>query len=421
MRSANFSSDNLHVQFQYLNRNLSGLGLGDGMDSFKSLAHRSIQNLIQETVNREFEYQVGARIYERTGPKRLGYRKGLYARSLTTSFGRSDLLIPRLKDALDRGRVDYSLFDRYKRRHKEFDRMIVLSMILGFSTRKQKRFFRAFIGDAVSPQTASRLLETLKEDLNEFRARPIEDKYKYILIDGFWVKVKINGHVKKKVVLFVMGIDLQNKKEILAFKLAHGETEEEATSLLNDLYRRGLKGRHLKLVGSDGAKGIKAAIHMVYPYAGWQLCHVHVLRNLASHIRYKFKHRGPMMQEASLIYKSNTKKEAMMRFQVFCFKWQSKEPGAIRLFKQSFPETLRFYDFPEDRALISSTNSLERDHEEIRRRLKTQGYYQSIKALDLWIFGLIQELERQRQEQPPRRVRPSKILFTDTLESVHRS
>lgn len=421
MRSVNFSSDNLHIQLQYLNRNLQHLGMAEGMDNFNQKAQNAIQNIIQSTITSEFEYKIGARFYERTGPKRRGYRKGCYSRHLTTRFGRSEILVPRRQDALEYPSVDYSIFERYKRRHKEFDRMIVLSMILGLSTRKQKRFFREFIGDSVSPSTASRLLETLRIDLNEFRTRTLEDRYKYLLIDGFWVKVKINGQVKKKVILFVMGIDLQNKKEVIAFKLAHGETEEEVTGLLNDLYRRGLKGKHLKLVGSDGAKGIKAAISMVYPYAQWQLCYVHALRNLASHIRYKFKHRGPMMEDASKIYKSKTKKEALMRFQVFCFKWQPKEPGSVRRFKQSFPETLKFYDFPEDRDLISSTNSLERAQEEIRRRLKTQGYYQSLKSLDLWIFGIIQQLKEQRQEQQPRRVRPSKILVTDGYESLQRS
>ena len=421
MRSVNFSEDNLHVQLQYLNRNLKHLGLAEGMDLFNQKAQLAIQNLIQSTITDEFEHKIGARLYERTGPKRQGFRKGHYPRYLTTRFGRSEILVPRREDALGYPSMDYSIFDRYKRRHKEFDRMIVLSMILGLSTRKQKRFFRQFIGDAVSPSTASRLLETLRADLNEFRIRTLQDKYKYLLIDGFWVKVKINGQVKKKVILFVMGIDLENKKEILAFKLAHGETEEEVSSLLNDLYRRGLKGRNLKLVGSDGAKGIKAAIAMVYPYAQWQLCHVHALRNLASHIRYKFKHRGPMMEEASKIYKSQTKKEAIMRFEVFCFKWQTKEPGAIKLFKQSFPDTLKFYDFPEDRDLISSTNSLERDQEEVRRRLKIQGYYQSLKSLDLWIFGIIRELMEQRQEQPPRRLRLPKILVMTGYESLQRS
>ena len=127
------------------------------------------------------------------------------------------------------------------------------------------------------------------------------------------------------------------------------------------------------------------------------------------------------MEDASKIYQSKTKKEATLWFEVFCFKWQPKEPSAVRRFKQSFPETLKFYDFPEDRNLISSTNSLEREQEEIRRRLKTQGYYQSVKSLDLWIFGIIQQLREQRQAQPSKKATPSRILVTTDYESLQRS
>ena len=62
------------------------------------------------------------------------------------------------------------------------------------------------------------------------------------------------------VILFVLGITKDNKKEIIAFKPAKGETEAKVTALLNDLYRRGLEGRKLKLIASDGAKGIRAGI-----------------------------------------------------------------------------------------------------------------------------------------------------------------
>ncbi|MFH1798154.1 MAG: transposase [Candidatus Omnitrophota bacterium] len=52
--------------------------------------------------------------------------------------------------------------------------------------------------------------------------------------------------------------------------MAKSENEQEVTGILNDLYRRGLEGKNLRLIASDGAKGIRAAISMVYPYAKWE-------------------------------------------------------------------------------------------------------------------------------------------------------
>ena len=239
MRRIDFSQDNIPVQWQYLKRNLRSLGILANTDDFEQKAHGVIQKLIQDTIYEEFKLQIGADRYQRTD-ERLGTRQGEYSRFFTTTFGTSRINIPRLRHSnID---ITYSLFDKYQRRQHRFDEMVILSMILGLSTRKQKRFFRSFIGDSVSHETASRLLSNLEEDLKDFRTRRIEDKYKYLLIDGLWVSIK-EKRIHKRPIIFVLGITQDNKKEIIAFKLCKGETELEVTSLLNDLYRRGLEGK----------------------------------------------------------------------------------------------------------------------------------------------------------------------------------
>ena len=397
MRRIDFSQDNIPVQWQYLKRNLRSLGILQRFDDFELKAHRAIQKLIQDTIYEEFKLQIGADKYERA-ESRLGTRQGEYPRFFTTTFGTSKINIPRLRHS--NINITYSLFDKYQRRQCKFDQMVILSMILGLSTRKQRRFFKSFIGDSVSPQIASRLLTNLEEDLKGFRTKRIEDKYKYLLLDGLWVSIK-EKRIHKRPIVFVLGITQDNKKEIIAFKLCKGETELEVTSLLNDLYRRGLEGKNLKLIASDGAKGIKAAIQMVYPYAQWQLCYTHKLRNLSKNIRQKIKHRKKMMQQARTIYKAKSKREAIKRYYRFSQRWQNTEPGAVRCFRKDFYETLVYYDHEDDKNLISTTNHLERTLEEVRRRIKIQGYFKNEKSLNLWTYGIISQLrEEQEPEQP---------------------
>jgi len=413
MRSLNFSSDSLPIQYQYLKRNLRELGILANLDDFEKKAHKAIKDLIQDGVYEEFKVQIGADRYKRED-SRLDTRKGSYERFFTTTFGTTLIKIPRTR----RSKIDikYSLFDKYQRRQKKFDNMIVLSMILGLSTRKQRKFFKAFIGDSVSHATASRLIGTLEDNLKEFRTRRIEDKYKYLLIDGIWVSIKLGNVTKKKPILVVLGITENNKKEILAFKLANGESEQETTALLNDLYRRGLEGKNLKIVVSDGAEGIKAGITMVYPYAKWQLCSTHKLRNLSKNIKHKKNNRKRIMPQASRIYKADTKRQAIKRFNVFCKRWQDIEPYAIRCFKKDFNNTLSFYDFVHDRNFISTTNHLERDLEEVRRRIKIQGYFKNERSLNLWIFGIVSQI---REEQQPKSM--SNYTFTIVKEPKHES
>ena len=402
MRDVNLSQENLAVQWQYVKRNLKELGVEGNFDDLERRAHQSVQNLIQGDIYEEFAEQIKAKRYEHA-PFRIDSRKGEYQRYFTTTFGTSLVNIPVARDGT---KIKYKLFDRYQRRQKKFDNTVVLSMILGLSTRKQRKFFSSFINGAVSHGTASKLLKNLEGDLAEYRTRPIDDKYKYLLIDGLWVSVMSNGRLRKMVILFVLGITLNNKKEIIAFKLANGETEREVSGLLNDLYRRGLEGRHLKVVASDGAQGIKQGIALVYPYAKWQLCHTHKLRNLSSNIQHKTEHRRRMMAQASGIYKSESRRQAIKRFKRFCDKWRRLEPKAIRCLEKDFYDTIVYYDFFEDKNFISTTNHIERDLEEVRRRIKTQGYFKTEQSLNLWIYGIISQFREDEREDVP------KYMFT---------
>ena len=150
MRSLNFSSDNVAVQWQYVKRNLGQLGILYQFEDFEFQARGIVQKLVQDCVNEEFALQIQAQKYEHA-PERLDERQGTYKRSLITTFGTSEVDIPRLR--YGNVKVHYSLFKKYQRRQKKFDQMVLLSMLLGHSVRKQRKFFRAFIGDAVSHTT----------------------------------------------------------------------------------------------------------------------------------------------------------------------------------------------------------------------------------------------------------------------------
>lgn len=384
MRDINLSQDNLAVQWRYVKRNLKDLGIIT-QDSLEQDIRLIIQNVLQRSIDKEFEQTLGAELYERTD-SRLDYRCGYYDRIFTTTFGQAELKIPRARHTA----VDYQLFDTYQRRHKKLDYVIALSLILGLSTRKQAKLFYEIVGDSVSHDTAAALVYELKEELSVYRQRPLANTYKYLIIDGMWVHIK-ELDIKQKPVLFALGITKNNQRHLLSFKLAKGETEAEYTSFLNDLYRRGLTD--LDCIIADGAEAITAAANTVYPYAQRQYCYTHKLRNLSQNIRHKLKHRQKMLNQAKKIYKQPSKQQAIDSFNRFIRIWQDKEPHACRNFSRNFINTLCFYDFPEtDRHLISTTNHLERYIEELRRRTKIQGYFKNEQSLNIWLFGIIKYL-----------------------------
>ncbi len=392
MRKAlDFSMNNVAAQWKYVKRNLLDMGIGS-TEKFETEAHEAIRALLQRGIEEEFNAKVKAEKYERT-ELREGFRKGTYKRWLTTTFGRSELAIPRTRGKID---INFKMFNKYQRRQKKFDDMVLMSLILGISTRKQRKFFKAFIGDAVSHTTASRLLRNFEEDLAKFRTVRLTDDYKYLLIDGIWVSVKEQS-TRKRPIIFIIGVRKDNTKEILTFKLAKGESEEEITGILNDLYRRGLEGKNLKLIASDGARGIRAAINMVYPYAKWQWCYTHKLRNVNKRIKHKTDNREKLMADASHIYKATSRREALTRFNRFHKKWKDIEKTAVNNLKRDFATTLTFYDYMDDKNLISTTNHIERYFEEIRRRIKVQGYFKNPRSVDYWVYGIIQYIDTVKQ------------------------
>ena len=395
----NFSKDNLPKQWQYVKRNLHEMGILNQAEvsSVEDKAKRVVDNFFQASIFAEFNEQVKAELYQRS-EERADIRSGTYSRVFTTTFGSTKLLIPKVRKK--NKEYVYNLLTKYQRRQKKFDDMVVLSLLLGFSTRKQKRFFQAFIGDSVSHQTASRLLQSLADGLRTYQTKPVEDKYRFLIIDAIWVHIKEIA-IKKRPILFALGITREGQKEIIAFKLAQGETEQEYSNFLNDLYRRGLEGKSLELIISDGSEAIIAACNIVYPYAPRQRCYTHKLRNLSHNIRHKVKHRSKLMEQAGNIYKANSKYQAIKRYTEFVSFWKDKEPKAIKCFQNEFYHTLNHYDFPKEiRSTISTSNHLERFFVEIRRRIKIQGCFKNNRSLNLWIFGLIKTIELRPIQQP---------------------
>jgi len=182
------------------------------------------------------------------------------------------------------------------------------------------------------------------------------------------------------------------KKHILTFKLGKGESEEEWLSLLNDLYRRGLKGFNLSLIISDNCAGLKGAINYVYPYTALQLCTVHKLRNILSKIKNKRKNRKKIMRQASEIFKSKTKQEAICRYNKFIRDWSAKEPGVIRTMKKDIEYYFTYFNFPQNkRDSLKSTNPLERINRELRRITRRAGYFQNQRSLDIFIYLALKE------------------------------
>ncbi|MEO0226248.1 MAG: transposase, partial [candidate division WOR-3 bacterium] len=196
-----------------------------------------------------------ARPHERVKERR-DYRNGSYKRDLTTRYGLIRFLsVPRARRCGFRTRV----FQRYKRRLPVIDEYLCKLFIEGVSTREVGAVVSELLGTKPSATVVSNVSKVLNEEVRRFHCRRIADGYLYLFLDGIWVK--INGYkVVKKVLLIAYGIRRDGVREVIGFRLAKSESERDWEVFLQDLYRRGLEGKYLRLITIDGGKGLRGAL-----------------------------------------------------------------------------------------------------------------------------------------------------------------
>jgi transposase-like protein len=211
----------------------------------------------------------------------------------------------------------------------------------------------------------------------------------------------LNKPVKtKKVLLVALGVRMDGSKELLSFQLAGSESESWWWGFLGDLKERGLKGENLEVMVSDGAGGLLKAFRALYPRVTQQLCTFHKVSDLDLHLLNR-THRSKIISEALYIFEGETATEVRGRLRVFCQKWWSKEPKAVRNFVRGFEYCLTYLEYPEPlRTMLKTNNPIERYLQELRRRIIPMRVFNNSKSAERIIYGLIAYVLNQKQDVP---------------------
>jgi putative transposase len=248
--------------------------------------------------------------------------------------------------------------------------------------------------EAVSPQTVSRLTRELDELVNEFHQARLEDDYKYLFLDG--VSLRMRGPDKRKRVhmLVCYGVRADGSRRLLAFLRSRGESEADWRGLLEDMYRRGLEGKNLALIVTDGCAGLAAAIATVYPRAKHQRCWVHKMRNILQRVRKPDYQQ--VKREAQAIYLADGIREARQLFREFRMKWIKVYPAMVKQLEKDLPELLSFMNFPKGQwKQLRTTNVIERCFVEVRRRTRPMVCFVNVGSVDRIIYSIFHKFNLQ--------------------------
>jgi putative transposase len=354
-----------------------------------------VERLLEGTMEEEIIEQIRVAKYER-GKMRRGYRNGYRYRSLLTDFGLLDVVkVPRDRD----GEYQPRVLERYQRRQERVNGLVREMFLCGVSTRKVQEVLAPILGCPLSAQAVSRITRSLDGEVRRFHEQTLADHYQYLFLDGVTLKVKGVVGAKKKLVLCAYGIRTDGKRELISFRQATSESEAQWLAFLDDLRQRGLEGKTLRLITTDGCTGLHQALDTVYPYVKQQRCWAHKLRNVAA--KLKRRHQKECLAGAKSVYQAATRREAAARFHLWAKDWRPQEPSAVACLEKDLDELLTFLDSPlEHWRKIRTTNVIERAFREIRRRTRPMSCFQNSDSVDRIIYGVIAHLNKSWKDKP---------------------
>lgn len=322
-----------------------------------------IQSYLQKAIEIEFNKFIKADKYERTDGRK-GHRNGSYERLINTRVGTIMLHVCRDRD----GEFSTDLFRKYQRSEKALVLAITEMYFAGVSTRKVGNVMQELCGFEVSKSQVSELTSELEDGLSQWRERKLTEKYRYLVFDARYEKIRENGRIVSKAVVIVIGINNKGIREVIGNWLVNSESGEAWDSCIQSLKERGLSG--VEFAVSDENKGLRKALQKHFQGVLSQRCQVHFMHNFISKLA-KSEQGGAIMLLKD-VFSATTKKDAMERLEkVKAFMETRKKPHVIRWLEENIEEALVVLELPfEHRKKMKSTNMLERLNQEIKRRSK---------------------------------------------------
>lgn len=366
----------------------------------------TLKRFLQGLLEVERTTQVGAGPNKRS-KRRTDQRNGYYKRNLLTAFGMvRELLVPRLRE----GRLRTKVFQRYRRRWKSVDNYVRSLFLGGASTREVGELLERLWGVRLSASAVSEIVRVLDEEVKKFHKRTFKDEYRFLFLDGVWVKVS-GYHVVKKVVLVAYGMRADGRREVIDFRLAKSESEPEWEAFLEDLYKRGLKGAKLEMITVDGGGGLNAAQTAVYPEVARQRCWAHKLRNVSDKVRVRY--RKQCVADARRIYQAKNYRTAVKRCRQWAARWRDLEPKAVACLEEDIEELLVHMRVlrkePELWKTVRTTNVIERQFRELRKRIRPMCTFANNESCSRIVCALFQKANKRWEQRwlSKRRSQPS--------------
>lgn len=266
------------------------------------------------------------------------------------------------------------------------------------STRTVGRLVAVVTEEIVSAQIVSRLTRDLDQAVAQFHQASLTDDWRYLFLDGVSLRVRRPAGRQRVQLLVAYGVRTDGTRHLLAFTRSTGKSQADWEGLLHDLNRRGLEGRQLQLIVTDGCAGLAAAVQMVYPRVGHQRCWGHKLRNLLG--AAPRQDHAAMKADAQMIYQAASRAEAGSHAQAFARLWWDAYPALVTRLLRDLPELLAFFQCPRPLGRrLRTTNVIDRCFVEVQRRTRPMVCFVNVQSVERMIFSIFNRLNLEWRQR----------------------
>src|SRR5260221_8596746 len=201
----------------------------DWFDPIETGIRDRVRGLIEEMIRGELDTALSRPRYGRLAEHAegvtavvTGHRHGSRVRTLTGTFGKTEIAVPRARLNTSDGKTTEwksQALRKYQRRTLAADALIAGVYLAGTNTRRVRRALRSVFGGKVGKDTVSRVWRKVKGDWDAWNSRSLADEpIVRLILDGTVVRVRLDRKATSISLLVVIGGRTNGQKVILAIK-----------------------------------------------------------------------------------------------------------------------------------------------------------------------------------------------------------
>jgi len=346
-----------------------------------------VRTLVNEAMRIERENYLRAKPYERSRD-RQGHANGFKPKTVKTRIGEMTFAVPQVREG--------GFYPRSLEKGMRSERALMMTLaemyVQGVSTRKVAAITEQLCGTQISASQVSRAAQTLDEELENWRNRPLGEIV-YLYLDARYERVRQAGSVRDAAILMASGVKRDGKRSVLGISVSLSEAETHWRTFLEGLVERGLHG--VQLIISDDHVGMKAARKAVFTGIPWQRCQFHLQQNAQAYVP-RVGMRIEVAEDIRTIFNAPDRETAEIYLKKVVEKYADIAPRLADWMEVNIPEGFTVFAFPKThRRRLRTSNYLERLSQEIKRRTRIVRVFPNEKSCLRLITAILMETNEE--------------------------